>query len=194
MVTIVPPLELQVRHMEVPRLGVQSELQLPAYATATTRPDLSHVCDLHHSCGNARSLTHWVGPGFEPESSWIRVEFISAEPQWGFLDVEFFTLGFHCALLSDPKSCDWPSLSFSFLIGKVRKLDTASGFQISSWESFMRKDVVEADKLGAAVEEGWVGSWIQHHPHPGASEGNPQALVDPPFRHACYFSLPGETM
>ena len=33
--------------MEVPRLGVESELQLPAYAIAT--PDLSHVCDLHHS-------------------------------------------------------------------------------------------------------------------------------------------------
>ena len=33
--------------MEVPRLGVKSELQLPAYATAT--PDPSHICDLHHS-------------------------------------------------------------------------------------------------------------------------------------------------
>ena len=34
--------------METPRLGVQSELQLPAYATATatTVKDLSHVCDL----------------------------------------------------------------------------------------------------------------------------------------------------
>ena len=38
-------------HMEVPRLGVQSELQLPAYttATATAISDLSHVCNLHHS-------------------------------------------------------------------------------------------------------------------------------------------------
>ena len=31
--------------MEVPALGVKSELQLPAYTTAT--PDLNHVCDLH---------------------------------------------------------------------------------------------------------------------------------------------------
>lgn len=37
------------RHMEVPRLGVKSVLQLPAYTTATARPDPSHVCDLHHS-------------------------------------------------------------------------------------------------------------------------------------------------
>ena len=35
--------------MEVPRLGVESELQLPAYTTATETWDLSHVCDLHHS-------------------------------------------------------------------------------------------------------------------------------------------------
>ena len=35
--------------MEVPRLGVESELQLPAYTIATATPDLSHVFDLHHS-------------------------------------------------------------------------------------------------------------------------------------------------
>ena len=36
-------------HMEVPRLGLKSELQLLAYATATATSDLSRVCDLHHS-------------------------------------------------------------------------------------------------------------------------------------------------
>ena len=36
-------------HVEVPRLGVESEMQLPAYATATARPDQRCVCDLHHS-------------------------------------------------------------------------------------------------------------------------------------------------
>jgi len=34
-------------HMEVPGLGVESELQLPAYTTATATQDLSRVCDLH---------------------------------------------------------------------------------------------------------------------------------------------------
>ena len=38
-----------LRHMEVPRLGVESELQLPAYITATAMWDLSHVCNLHYS-------------------------------------------------------------------------------------------------------------------------------------------------
>ena len=42
-------LGLHSRHLEVPKLGVQSELQLPAYATATAMLDLSCVCYLHHS-------------------------------------------------------------------------------------------------------------------------------------------------
>jgi len=35
--------------MEVPRLGVKSELQLPAYTTATATPDPSRIFDLRHS-------------------------------------------------------------------------------------------------------------------------------------------------
>ena len=42
-------LGLHLQHMEVPRLGPESELQLPAYATATARQDPSRVCDLQHS-------------------------------------------------------------------------------------------------------------------------------------------------
>ena len=37
------------QHMEVPRLGVESELRLPAYTTATAMRDPCHVYDLHHS-------------------------------------------------------------------------------------------------------------------------------------------------
>ena len=35
--------------MEIPRLGVKFELQLPAYTTATATWDLILVCDLHPS-------------------------------------------------------------------------------------------------------------------------------------------------
>ena len=35
--------------MEVPRLGVKSDPQLLAYTIATATPDLSCVCNLHHS-------------------------------------------------------------------------------------------------------------------------------------------------
>ena len=41
--------------MEVPGLEVESELQLLAYTIATATPDLSHICDLHHSSGQ-----HWI--------------------------------------------------------------------------------------------------------------------------------------
>ena len=42
-------LGLHPRHMEVPRLGVESKLKLQAYITATVMQDLSHVCDLNQS-------------------------------------------------------------------------------------------------------------------------------------------------
>ena len=40
--------------MEVPRLGAESELQLPAIATAIAMQDLSHICDLYHSSGKCQ--------------------------------------------------------------------------------------------------------------------------------------------
>ena len=47
-----------LKHMEVPRLGVELELKLLAYTTATATLDPSPICHLHHSSGNARSLIH----------------------------------------------------------------------------------------------------------------------------------------
>ena len=38
-----------LEHMEVPRLGVKSELQLLAYTTAIATWDLRHICNLCHS-------------------------------------------------------------------------------------------------------------------------------------------------
>ena len=42
--------------MEVPKLGVESKLQLPTYTTATVTQDPSHVCDLHHSSQQCQIL------------------------------------------------------------------------------------------------------------------------------------------
>ena len=44
--------------MEVPRLGVESELWLLVYTTATAiaTPDLSCICNLHHSSWRRRIL------------------------------------------------------------------------------------------------------------------------------------------
>ena len=41
--------------MEVPRPGVESELQLQVYATAAAMWELSHACNLYHS-----SQQHWI--------------------------------------------------------------------------------------------------------------------------------------
>ena len=71
--------------MEVPRLGVQSELQLPAYSTATAMSDLSHIYDLHRSSWQCQILNPLSEAAIEPASSWILVRFISAEPQWELL-------------------------------------------------------------------------------------------------------------
>ena len=48
-------------HVEVPRLGEELELQLPAYATATATLDHSHICDLHHSLWQPRVLNPLSG-------------------------------------------------------------------------------------------------------------------------------------
>ena len=42
-------LRLHLEHEEVPRLGVESELQPPAYTTATAMPHPRCICDLHQS-------------------------------------------------------------------------------------------------------------------------------------------------
>ena len=40
---------MHLQHMEVPSLGIESELLLVAYTTATATRDLSQICGLHHS-------------------------------------------------------------------------------------------------------------------------------------------------
>ena len=58
--------------IEVPRLGIELELQLPVYTSATAMWVLSLIFDLRHSytyTSNAGSLTHCARPGVEPASS-----------------------------------------------------------------------------------------------------------------------------
>ena len=73
--------------MEIPRLVVESELQLLAYATATAAQDPRPVCDLHHSSrwilnplSRARDQTHnLMAPG----------PIVSATPQRELLIFQF---------------------------------------------------------------------------------------------------------
>ena len=60
-------LGLQPQHMEVPRLEAESELQLPACATATAMQDPSRVCDLRHSSWQCRILNPLRGLESTPQ-------------------------------------------------------------------------------------------------------------------------------
>ena len=87
-------LGLHLWHMEVPRPRVESELQLPAYttATATTAQYLGRVCHLHHSSRLRRIPDPWVRPGIEPASSRILVRCVSAGPQWELPNTLIFSM------------------------------------------------------------------------------------------------------
>ena len=61
---------LHLWHMDVLRLGVKSELQLPTYTTATATLDPVASVTYTTACRNARSLTQQLTLGMEPESSW----------------------------------------------------------------------------------------------------------------------------
>ena len=76
--------------MEVPRLGVKTEVQLLTYITATAMPDPSHICTLYHSSlqclfhyrlSKARDPTHIL-----KDTS----RFITADPQGELLKGFFY--------------------------------------------------------------------------------------------------------
>ena len=64
-----------LRYMEVPRLGVESKLQLLAYTTTTLTWDLSHIFNLHHSSQQRRILNPLNeardGTHFLVDTSWV---------------------------------------------------------------------------------------------------------------------------
>ena len=87
-------------HMVLPRLGIQSELNLLAYATATATLNLSHICDLHCSLWKslilnpltkARDLTHILTDS--ASGSWL------SEPQQELLSSSLLLLLFFFPLL-----------------------------------------------------------------------------------------------
>ena len=65
-----------MQHKEVSRLGVESELQLPAFATATAMPDPSHIFNLPHSSQQRQILNPLteapVRTFFLMDASWVR--------------------------------------------------------------------------------------------------------------------------
>ena len=85
-------LGLHKRLMEVSRLGIELELQQPAYATITAMQCRIRALSANYTTAhsNAGSLTHWEGPGIKPASSWILVGIVSTEPQWELPILTFY--------------------------------------------------------------------------------------------------------
>ena len=109
-------------HMEVPRLGVKSELQLLAYAAATATWEPSHICDLHHSSwqhlilnplSKASDRTHnlmvasWIRTHNLMVTSWIH--FCCATmgtPCYHYFDKKYDNTQSSCAASNSFSSCD----------------------------------------------------------------------------------------
>ena len=118
-------LGLHPLHMEVPRSGVESELQLPASTTATATPDPSHVCDLHHS-SRQRQILNPRGQGSNPQptTSWFLVRFCFCCAMMGTLEIKlfffffffFFPFTYRWVLDSD----DWSKTDIWILLLTVR--------------------------------------------------------------------------
>ena len=66
-------LGLHLQHMKVPRLGVELELKLPAYAAATAMLDPSSICNLRCSLQQHWILNPLSKARGEPVSSLIEV-------------------------------------------------------------------------------------------------------------------------
>ena len=68
-----------MQYMEVPRVGVKSELQLLAYTTATPTWDPSHICNQHDSSQQHQIL-----------NTLSKARFGTAEPQQELLSDFYF--------------------------------------------------------------------------------------------------------
>ena len=91
-----------LRLMNVPRLWIELELQLPAYAIAM--PDLSCVCNLHYS-----SQQCWILNPLSEARDWtcslmVPSCIVSAEPRWELLLRHFGSL-------FSPTKSNWKFLS-----------------------------------------------------------------------------------
>ena len=95
-------------HMEAPRLGVKSELQLPPmpqqhqiWATSVTYTTAQWQQEI---------LNHWTRPGIEPVSSWILVRFFSAKLWQEFHLFFWYEVVWNCQVFWSVILCQSPHL------------------------------------------------------------------------------------
>ena len=143
-------------HMKIPRLGVESELQLQAYTTDTEMQDPSCVCDLPHSSwqcqilnplSEARDQSHvlmdtsqvhycWATMG-TPVSSFWSVWLGVYKCHSSFLRVSFlFYLVFPTAFFNFINFCCYPYSFFLLALGLFCSFFplVSKGRNLDNWE------------------------------------------------------------
>ena len=124
-----------LQHMEVPRLGVESELQLPPTSQTQQHQIQATSATYTTAHSNTGSLIPWARPGFKPEISWFLIRFISAVPQHELLCIDFNFSSCPCGIKDNlyPRKNQLPS-----------KISGQSGFctwrkmrKISSWKRWI---------------------------------------------------------
>ena len=83
-----------LRHLEVPRLGVEMELQGLPMPRSWQHSIWAKSVTYTTACGNTRFLTHWARPGIKSTCSWILVGFLT---RWATMWMIFFFLFRSCS-------------------------------------------------------------------------------------------------
>ena len=102
--------------MEVPRLGLESELQLPAYATAIAMTDLSRICNLHHS-----------------SQQWQILNTLSEARDWTWNLMVPSQICFHCATTGAPILYFFKDLHWFVALGSPWKGKFYPSDKLSPW-------------------------------------------------------------
>ena len=139
--------------MEVPRLGVESEQQLPAYATATAVRELNLICDLHHG-----SRQHWIlntlreargGISILRYTSWVHYRWATVGTVFSFnIYIIKFTNFFYRLLVLCHKSPFWEksqnqrhiSLTSTIMSKSIWPRQYLGGTSTRERHSFLQKD------------------------------------------------------
>ena len=78
------------QHIVIPRLGVKSEWQLPAYTTDTAMPDPSLICNLHHS-----SWQHQIRYQLSEARDWTHIHMDTSQVHYHWAIGELLFLNFY---------------------------------------------------------------------------------------------------
>ena len=79
-------LGLHPRHMEVPRLEVESRATAACLQPQPQQRRIRATSATYSTAhGSAKSLTHWARPGIKPTTSRLLVGFLSFVPRWELL-------------------------------------------------------------------------------------------------------------